>query len=322
MKRVIIATAASLAATMSVQAAETLNFTMGSISGSVYAIGVQVGEELKKEGDYNVNVKAGGAMGNAIQVGSNKAQFGHTSTGLGFAALNGAEPFKKPSTELRAVGTVMESSFQFMSLKDVPVSSLAELKEKKYPLKLAVGPRGRENELLTRRVLEENGISYEDIQDWGGRVEFVAISDANSLIRDGHLEAVTMLSGLPYAPLTEINSARPMKMLEISGKTIGALSEKYGYVPTEIPSGTYAGIDAAVPSVAGGVVLVTNTKVSDETAYRMAKAVCSDEGRQRLSALSGSIKSYLTSAQACASGTGVPLHDGAKKYFDEIGVKY
>ena len=306
--------------TCSAARGETLNFTMGSTSGSMYAIGVQVGEAMKKEGDFNVNVKSGGALGNLILIGRKKADFGHSSSGLAFAAKQGVEPFKQPIDTLRGLAKVMESSFQLLLLENVPVNSLAEVKQRKYPLKIAVGPKGRELELLSRRILAANGITYEDIRSWGGRVEFVAIGDASALIRDGHLDGVTMLSGLPYAPIVEINAARRMKLLPLGDKTISILHDKYGYIASEIPAGTYEGIDTPVKTVAGGVILLTNDALSEDNAYLLTKALCSDRARTRLAALSNSIRTYLTSAQACASGVGIPLHRGAEKYFREIGV--
>lgn len=312
--------AAALLIGSNASANETLDFSMGSISGSTYAIGVQVAETVRANGDYNINVKTGGALGNLIMIGRDQAQFGHSSSGLALAAYNGQEPYEQRMENLRGIAKVMESSFQFLTLENVPIDSLAELREKQYPLKIAVGPRGRENELLSRRVLEANGISYDDIRDWGGRVEFISISDANSLIRDGHLEAVTILSGLPYAPVVEINSARQLQMLPLSDETVTTMQEQYGYTATEIKASTYEGIDSPVPSVAGGVVLVTNSNVSAETAYQLTQAVCSDQGRDRLATLSGSISSYLASIEACASGIGIPLHEGAERYFSEAGI--
>jgi len=303
-----------------VATAQSLNFTMGSSSASMYAIGVQVAEELRKARNLNVNVKSGGALGNVILIDRNKAQFGHSSSGLAFAASQGMEPFKKKLDNIRGLAKIMESSFQLLLLNNVPINSLAELKEKRYPIRLAVGAKGQELELLSRRILEANGITYDDVKSWGGRVEFVDIGDANSLIRDGHLDGVTMLSGLPNASIIEINAAREMKLVSLSDQTISTLVDKFGYVPAVIAGGIYKGIDNDTRTVAGGVVLLTNSTMSDELAYELTKAICSDQARARLATMSGSIKIYLTSEKACATGVGIALHTGAEKYFRETGA--
>ena len=301
-------------------AAETLNFTMGGISGSVYALGVQVSEQLRKQGGYTVNVKAGGAQGNVLLVDRNRAQVGHTSSGLAAAALAGIEPYKEKAGNVLGIAKVMDSTFQIVVLQKAPIDSLQELKEKKYPLKIAVGPRGRENELLTRRILEANGITYDDITGWGGRVEFVEIGDAGSLIRDGHLEAVTMLSGIPYPPISEINASRPIKILSLNDETIATLGEKYGYTPASVAAGAYKDVNQEARTVAGGVILMVNKDISDETVFRMTEIMCSDEGRENIGNLSGSIKEYLRSAKDCATGVGIPLHPGAEAWYKKQGV--
>lgn len=129
-----------------------------------------------------------------------------------------------------------------------------------------------------------------------------------------------MLSGLPNASIIEINAAREMKLMSLSDQTISTLVDKFGYVPAVIAGGTYKGIDNETRTVAGGVVLLTNSAVSDDLAYELTKAICSDQARARLATMSGSIKLYLTSAKACATGVGIALHAGAEKYFRETGA--
>lgn len=307
---------ASICAT-STFAAETLNFTMGAVSGSVYALGVQLGEQLRKNGDYIVNVKAGGAQGNVLLVDRNRAQVGHTSTGLASSAFNGIEPYTEKAENIRGIAKVMDSTFQFIVLDKTPITSIEEIKAKKYPLKIAVGPRGRENELLTRRIFEAAGITYDDITSWGGRVEFVEMGDAASLIRDGHLESVTILSGIPYGPVAEINASRPIRILTLSDATIASLGEKYGYTPATVPANTYKDVAGAAKTVAGGVIIFVHKDVSDAVAAGLTEAICSDEGRKNIGNLSGSIRDYLKFARDGMIGVGIPLHPAAKKWYDE-----
>ena len=299
------------------RAAETLNFTMGAVSGSVYALGVQLGEQLRKNGDYIVNVKAGGAQGNVLLVDRNRAQVGHTSTGLAASAFKGEEPYTEKAENIRGIAKVMDSTFQFVVLDKTPVASIEEIKTKKYPLKIAVGPRGRENELLTRRIFASAGITYEDITAWGGRVEYVEMGDAASLIRDGHLEAVTILSGIPYGPVAEINATRPIRILSLDDAVVESLGDKYGYTPATVPGGTYKDVSGSAKTVAGGVIIFVHKDVSDEVAAGLTQAICSDEGRKNIGNLSGSIRDYLKTARDGSIGVGIPLHPAAKKWYEE-----
>jgi len=316
-----IAAAAALAIPSLTQAADNVVITMGSISGSTYAMGVQVSETLRAKFDsISVDVKSGGALGNILLVDKGRATFGHTSSGLAFSAIQGMEPFKKKAENIRGMVKFMDSLFQFAVLKDTPIISLAEVKEKKYPLKLAVGPKGRENELLSRRVLAEYGLDYDMIRDWGGRIEFVNIGDASSLIRDGHIEAVTMLSGIPYGPITEINSARQLRFLDLSDTVRKNLSEKYGYMAAKIQPDSYSGLDKAVQTVGGGVILVANKDADPEIIYQATKWINSPKGIASLGSLSASIGKYLTGPEAGHAGLPIPLHEGAARFYKEAGI--
>ncbi|SKA22461.1 TAXI family TRAP transporter solute-binding subunit [Consotaella salsifontis] len=317
-----LAAAAAFALPSVARAADDVVIAMGSISGSTYALGIQVSEILRdKFPSISVDVKSGGALGNVLLVDKGRATFGHTSSGLAFSAYQGLEPFKDKAENIRGMAKFMDSIFQFAILDSAPVKSFEEIKQQHYPLKLAVGPKGRENELLSRRVLEAYGITYDMIEDWGGRIEFVNIGDASSLLRDGHIDAVTMLSGIPYGPITEITSARPLRFLALNDDVRKQLDADYGYVDATIQPGSYDGQDQAIGTIGGGVILVANKDADAEVIYQATKWINSPEGIKSLGALSGGIRDYLTGPAAGRAGLPIPLHEGAARFYQEAGIQ-
>jgi TRAP-type uncharacterized transport system substrate-binding protein len=88
-------------------------------------------------------------------------------------AVRGAGPFKEP-IPLRAIAVIPSlDAFAFAVKEDTGIKSLADIKERKYPLKVTLrGQRDHANHFLEREVLRAYGFSYEDITSWGGEVRF------------------------------------------------------------------------------------------------------------------------------------------------------
>lgn len=301
---------------------QSITLTMGAQSGSMYPIGAAISEFVSEKFDgTKTSVKAGAALANLELVGSNEAQLGHSSSGLSYAAVEGIEPFDRKLSDITSIAKVFESVYQIAFLDGSEIETLEEVKEQKYPLKISVGTRGSENELLTRRVLEEYGMTYEDIEEWGGRVEYVSMGDASSLMRDGHIEAITSLAGFPSASFEEIMSSRDLKFLNLSEEVIESLIDKYGYQALDLPANTYKGQNETVKSVGGGVVIIANKELSEDIVYEITKWMNSEDGINTLGNISAGVKEFLSDPQKASEGLGSPLHPGAQRYYDEVGVE-
>ncbi|WP_026699737.1 TAXI family TRAP transporter solute-binding subunit [Salibacterium aidingense] len=299
-----------------------VDLTMGEQSGSMYPIGASIGEFIGNEFEgAQTSVEVGGALANLELVGSNEAQMGHSSSGLSYAATEGMEPYDQALPDVRSIAKVFESVMQFAVRENVEVDSLKEVKEQQYPLKLSVGTRGTENELLTRRILEEYGITYEEIEDWGGRIEYVSMGDASSLMRDGHIEAVTSLAGFPSAPFEEMNASRKLKFFDLEEEVRDNLAEKYGYQKMELPAETYNGQGEAAETVGGGVVIIANKDMPEEVIYEVTKWMNSEEGNNTLGNINSGVNEFLSDPEKASDGLGAPLHPGAERYYEEEGVE-
>jgi hypothetical protein len=87
-------------------------------------------------------------------------------------------------------------------------------------------------------------------------------------------------------------------------------------VAATIPANTYKGQDKDVPTAAVINYLVTSTAVSDDLAYQMTKLIY-DSLPDLASAHAAGREIKLETA---ASGSPVPLHPGAIRYFKEKGL--
>ena len=88
------------------------------------------------------------------------------------------------------------------------------------------------------------------------------------------------------------------------------------FVPAMIPANTYIGQDKDVPTAAVVNYLVTSTAVSDDLAYQMTRLIF-----ESLPELANShVAGKEIKLETAATGSPVPLHPGAIRYYREKGV--
>ncbi|HZT07270.1 MAG TPA: TAXI family TRAP transporter solute-binding subunit [Chloroflexota bacterium] len=88
-------------------------------------------------------------------------------------AYRGTGPFKE-AIPVRTIAVIhSRDAFAFAVSEKSGITSLRDIKERKYPLRVTLrGQRDHANHFLERVVLGEYGITYEDIEAWGGQVRF------------------------------------------------------------------------------------------------------------------------------------------------------
>jgi TRAP transporter TAXI family solute receptor len=300
---------------------QNIHIIMGPMGGTMYPIGALMGEIFSKNiPGVRSNVSPGGSITNIVACDSNKAQIGHTTSEMAFAALQGKEPFKKAHKDFRGMFKFMNMGVQFVIANDSPVHTLAEVKAKKYPLKLAVNPPGNVAELMIRKMLDLYGMSYDTIKEWGGKVNFASHADMSSLYRDRHIEAMLLYTSIPAPAFVEADLTRPLSLIKMDDKLIGFLKNTYGLEPLVVAKGTYKGMKEDTTLLTGGILIVCNRNLPDELVYKMMKLLFAPENLRRLTGMHKHIEAYLTSVNKAAQGMSIPFHPGAERFFKEVGA--
>ena len=85
-----------------------------------------------------------------------------------------------------------------------------------------------------------------------------------------------------------------------------------------IPGGLYAGVDKDVPSFGVRATLVSSALVSSDTIYNVTKSLFT---RLRAFTAMHPALRRLKSRQMATEGFHIPLHDGAARYYAEVGLQ-
>jgi len=153
-------------------------------------------------------------------------------------------------------------------------------------------------------------MTYKDI----GKVEYLPFAESVDLMKNRQLTATLQSAGLGVASLKDLSNSNEISVVSVPKEIVDKIGPPF--VSATIPANTYKGQDKDVPTAAVINFLVTNSDVSDDVAYQMTKLVF--ESLPELQSAHAAAKDIKL--DAAATGSPVPLHPGAIRYFKEKGI--
>lgn len=177
---------------------------------------------------------------------------------------------------------------------------------------IAIGPPASATQMVTKVILEayevEEG-SYREFQEGFG--------DAMDGVKDGNIDISFGVLGLPAGSINDLQaSSGDVKMLSLSDEAVQYVEENSGYMHYMIPADSYEFLEEDVQTVTAYAILVANTDtVDEELAYELARVMIehADENTHAQA-------EQMTLENALNGLEGLPIHPGAKRYYEEQGL--
>ncbi|WGR95314.1 TAXI family TRAP transporter solute-binding subunit [Bradyrhizobium sp. ISRA443] len=302
--------AASVLSAPVARAEQFINVLTGGTSGVYYPLGVAIG---KIYGDKIPNVKTQvqatkASVENLVLLQQGRGEIAFTLGDSLKAAWEGdAEAgFKTKLDKLRTIGAIYPNYIQIVATAESGIKTLADLKGKS----LSVGAPKSGTELNSRAILAAAGMSYKDL----GKVEYLPFAESVDLMKNRQLNATLQSAGLGVASLKDLSTSTNITVVAVPKETVDKIGPPFASVI--IPANTYTGQDKDVPTAAVVNYLVTSSAVSDDLAYQMTKLVY--ESLPELANAHAAGKEIKL--ETAASGSPVPLHPGAIRYYKEKGL--
>jgi uncharacterized protein len=207
---------------------------------------------------------------------------------------------------LRAIGAIYPNYIQIVATADSGIKTLADLKGKS----LSVGAPKSGTELNSRAILAAAGLSYKDLR----KVEYLPFAESVDLMKNRQLDTTLQSAGLGVASLKDLSTSIDIVVVSVPKAVVDKIGPPF--TSMEIPANTYAGQEKDVPTAAVINYLVTSTAVSDDLAYQMTKLIF--ESLPELAKAHAAGKDIKL--ETAASGSPIPLHPGAIRYYKEKGL--
>ena len=251
--------------------------------------------------------KSAGSNENLDAIDASASTIGTVFMGSAYDAMQGIGwAAGRKHENLRALFPMYETSFQVAALRESALASLAALDGKK----VGVGPAKGPAEVFFRAAAD------------AARINPVIVNgDPAALVKAllaGEIDALWQGAAVPIASLKQVTDQADAVVFGLSDAEVAAMLDKFPQLSaTTVAAGSYKGQSAAIKSLAAWNFVVANKALPDEMAYAITKAV--------LSAADPRSEIYPAAAQTRAANAAadrfMPFHPGARRFYNETGVK-
>lgn len=287
----------------------------GYTTGSWYMGSVAITEIVNSTNpDVNLTAIPGGGVSNIKAVAKGRAEFAFAYLDIAFAGYKKRDQFTEDYDYegIRGLVGFAPNALQVVVEADSDIRSIPDLVGKK----VVAGYVGSGYERAFRQLLAVHDITPEDIESGSGEYIYLSMNDAVAMMKDGLADAVVAMVAPPASYFLDLSSAMDIRVLPVAEDKIQEYIKSYpGWSAFHIPAGTY-GMESGVDSVSSWSGLITHKDVSEDTVYKLIKAV--HEQIDRLEEAHPIYGKYQD--ETALSGVAIPLHPGAEKYWREVGV--
>ncbi|MCI6267509.1 MAG: TAXI family TRAP transporter solute-binding subunit [Clostridiales bacterium] len=302
----------SLLLSASCAMAADINFVTAGTASTFYPISATVCQLWNDniEGMRAVATPSGGGIDNLNQAYDGEAQIGIANANLVYQAQEGIASFEGYANDkLRIFAGLYINPNQVVVTKASGIEGLEDLIGKK----ISIGAAGSTTVDEASVHLGAIGKTLDDI-----KAEYMDTSAAADAISNKLLDGVWIMAGTPNSAVTQIMTTTDSKIMPITAEQVEALKAEYPwYAACEIPAGTYAGQNEAVPTSGVKLTLFVTADVDEETVYQMTKVFW--ENWDTLTETHAALRK-ADPKQACNDVAGVAIHEGAARYYREIGI--
>jgi hypothetical protein len=299
-------------------APEKVTLAGGSVGGAWSAIGTAIGETLRKEyPGTSFTYEPGRESGNVVLVSQGKVQLGIAHAQFAKRALEGLDPFKQPLSDLRAIAMIdPQAAVQIFARTASGITSIEQIRDKKMPVRVALNSKGTLMAITGEQIFEAYGFSVKDIENWGGRVNYVAYNTGLDQVKNGQIDLIINMLAFPSSQVVSAARDTPLRMLGLSPAAMKTLNTKLGTATIDVPSSTYSFEPAAIQTVRGSVVIVASAKMKDSEAQAIVEAMLKNFAFLQ--------KAHATLArltpESLAQTAPLALHPGAAAAYKKAGL--
>lgn len=299
-----------------VAGAAEISIGTGSQAGVYYQAGRIICRLINKSTEqHGVTCKAhlsNGSVSNLNDVRSGELDLGVVQSDTQYYAAKGSKLFSdtSPDKELRALFSLHGEPFTLVARQDARINHLNDLVGKR----VNIGNPGSGQHATMEVVMRAKGWNK---GTFSLANELPAWQQSMALCHD-RVQAMIYTVGHPNQSVAQATSLCGAKIVEVSGPEIDRLvSENSFYIHTSIPGGIYAANPDPVNSFGVNATVVASSKLDADLVYTVVKTVF--DNLETVKSMHPAFAA-LTKEKMIVDGLSVPLHEGARRYYQEQGL--
>jgi uncharacterized protein len=288
----------------------------GGVTGVYYPTGgaiCRLVNKGKSEHGIRCSVEStGGSVYNLNAIAAGELDMGVAQSDWQYHAYNGTDKFKEkgPNKDLRAVFSVHPEPFTVVARADAGVKDFQDLKGKR----VNVGNPGSGQRGTMEVLMDALGWKMSDFK----LAAELKPAEQSQALCDNKIDAFVYTVGHPNGSIKEATTSCDAVLVNVAGPEVDKLvADNPYYRIATIPGGMYRGTDEDVKTFGVGATFVSSAKVPEDVIYTVVKSVFEnfDDFKKLHPAFA-----VLKKEEMVKDGLSAPLHDGAAKYYKEVGL--
>jgi len=280
-----------------------------SIGGTYYLYAGGWSQVIEKVTGIPTAVEVTGGPNHNMQLVHNgDLELGMVTMGPAFEGWNGEGDWTQgvKMTNVRAIFPMYTTYSQWWAFKDSGIRSITDLAGKR----VGVGPAGGTAGTYHPRILELLGIN--------ATVRHAGIGDLVAQHQDGQLDANSFAAGIPVSSVMEAAAQKELVLFGVDGEARDKVCAEWPFwSPSVIPAGAYDFLTEDVQTIEMWNMAIAHKDLPDDLVYEIVKGVF--ENREMMITAHPAAKETL--AENVVKNTWLPMHPGAIKYYEEIGIE-
>ncbi len=254
-----------------------------------------------------------GGLFNLSNVRGGAIEFGLVPSDLHYYAVEHSGPFQFVDTtyeNIRSLFSLYTEFFTLVAHRDAGVARLDDLKGRR----VNNGVWGSAERGFVDALIAVKGWSTKDFL----LAEELPVSQQSLAFCHDRLDAIVYSASHPNRDVGRVLELCDAVLVGVAANELAAIRERSPfYVAGEIPADSYPQTTEPVRTFGIKVTLISSEETDAETVYAVVKAVF--ENLDRLKRSNRSLMPVAPS-EMMTDGLTAPLHEGAKRYFEEAGM--
>ena len=204
-----------------------------------------------------------------------------------------------------------------MALRSLGATTMSEVWDAGRGLRISTTQPGSTGEIATGLLLQAHGLDEAENSRRGGSLTRVSMQAASeNMITDRADVWINMLvAGQPRA--TELAFSHDMTFLSLSDEAQAFMTD-HGFPPAYLPADTFHRQTEAVRLPATETVIIVNSELDDDIAYRITMSLI--ENMEAIRGETAALSNFTPErAVDVERAGGAPLHPGAERAYREAG---
>lgn len=297
-------------------ASKTITIGTGAVTGVYYPAGGAICRLLnrnRKEHGIRCFVEStGGSIYNLNALRDGELDFGIVQSDWQYNAYKGQGVFAHgPAfSKLRSVFSLHSEMFTVVARGESDIQRFDDLKGKR----VNIGNPGSGMRAIMDELMDIKGWTRSSFKE----VHELKPAEQAKALCENKIDAMVFAAGHPNGLIQEVTSMCHARIIPVNGPEVTELLNNHPYYAlTEIPGGMYRGNGKNIQTFGIKATLVTTVDEDEETVYQLTKAVFDNFDSFKTLHF---VFATLDKERMVSAGLTAPLHDGARRYFQEVGL--